>query len=82
MKIEWRQGFVMLVFGLTGCAGSGPPVQSGMTVCEDPRPQVCTMIYSPVCGIHEDKSQKTYASDCTACSKATVVGYELGECSS
>ena len=65
---------------LTGCASSDNAVQSLGTYCEDPRPQVCTMIYAPVCGMADDGSRKTYASDCTACSKASVVGHDEGEC--
>ncbi|MEZ0123491.1 MAG: hypothetical protein AB9Q22_11155 [Candidatus Reddybacter sp.] len=51
-----------------------------MTKCNDPRPQICTMIYDPVCGLTKDKARKTYASDCSACADAEVVKFEKGEC--
>ena len=50
-------------------------------LCIDPRPQVCTMNYLPVCGILEDNSKKTYSNACSACSDGNVVGYNKGACS-
>ena len=50
------------------------------TICTDPRPQVCTMDYRPVCGERNGVSYKTYSNGCTACSDQTVVGYIEGEC--
>jgi len=50
------------------------------TICTDPRPQVCTMDYRPVCGERNDGSHKTYSNDCTACSDHNVIGYREGEC--
>ncbi len=49
-------------------------------VCKDPRPEICTMEYVPVCGILSDKSEKTYASGCTACSSSEVTGYRKDAC--
>ena len=49
-------------------------------VCKDPRPEICTMEYLPVCGISSDGSEKTYASGCTACSHPEVIGYRKGAC--
>ena len=53
---------------------------SAETICKDPRPAVCTMDYTPVCGTLNDKSVKTYANGCGACSNANVVSYVSGEC--
>jgi len=50
------------------------------TVCTDPRPQVCTMDYRPVCAQLEDGSFKTYSIGCTACSVQLVKAYEEGAC--
>jgi len=51
-----------------------------VTVCNDPRPQVCTMDYRPVCAQLEDGSIKTYSNGCTACSDQLVTDYEEGVC--
>lgn len=48
--------------------------------CSDPRPQICTMDYTPVCGIHSDGSSKTYSNGCSACSNKEVIGYNKGAC--
>jgi hypothetical protein len=58
--------------------------QSGMpntrTVCNDPRPEICTMQYDPVCGFREDGTSLTYGNECSACGDADVVEWEEGEC--
>lgn len=48
--------------------------------CKDPRPQICTMDYTPVCGLHKDHSTKTYSNGCGACSNANVISWRKGEC--
>ena len=50
------------------------------TVCTDPRPQVCTMDYRPVCAQLEDGNSKIYANGCTACSDQLVTAYVEGVC--
>ena len=55
------------------------PANTGIA-CSDPRPQMCTMDYTPVCGNHKDGSSKTYGNACGACSNPEVVGHLLGEC--
>ena len=52
-----------------------------LVLCEEPRPQVCTMDYKPVCGQLQDGSFKTYSNGCGSCSDHEVVGYREGECS-
>lgn len=51
-----------------------------LTICTDPRPQICTMDYRPVCGQKKDGSVKTYSNGCSSCSDPDVVGYRDGEC--
>lgn len=55
-------------------------VNASSTICEDPRSQICTMNYDPVCGKLRDGSQKTFSNGCGACSDANVVGHDPGEC--
>ena len=52
-----------------------------LVICTEPRPQVCTMDYNPVCGQLQDGSFKTYSNGCGSCSDSAVVGYREGECS-
>lgn len=54
--------------------------ESKITVCKDPRPQICTMEYLPVCATKKDATVKTYANGCTACSDKNVVNYREGAC--
>ena len=78
-----RYSVVITAFFLVSCVShDGGKPQSLLTECEDPRPQVCTMIYDPVCGTTGDGTRKTYASGCSACSHADVISYEKGECAS
>lgn len=57
------------------------------TYCEDPRPEICTMEYIPVCGIYSKKIQcikapcgKTYSNGCSACSDEKVEYHTEGKC--
>ena len=82
MKTLFSTMLVTLMF-LTGpgSAGEGSAQNAGpATVCEEPRPQVCTMDYRPVCGTLADGSVKTYANGCGACSDANVTSWVEGEC--
>ena len=71
------------VLMLGACATAGPDKPAppaGATVCEDPRPEVCTMDYRPVCGTLRDGSKKTYSNGCGACADAEVVSWVENEC--
>ncbi len=67
---------------ISGCASSriDKSIIEVARHCPEERPQMCTMQYDPVCGLHADGSSKTYSSGCTACSHAEVLGYNPGEC--
>jgi len=74
--------FAALVF-LTGPGLAGEDSMQNKktaTVCEEPRPQVCTMDYRPVCGNLADGSVKTYSNGCGACGDAKVTSWVEGEC--
>ena len=54
--------------------------QKEFTACKEPRPQMCTREYRPVCAKRADGSMKTYSNGCTACTDPKVVGYYQGAC--
>jgi len=76
---------ILAVFWLAlgACATSaseGIEPMADATICEDPRPQVCTMDYRPVCGSLDDGSTKTYSNGCGACADAAVTSWVDGAC--
>ncbi len=78
---------VLVVFCLMGCVTTEGQQKSTsdnkkLTICTDPRPEVCTMDYRPVCAQRRDGSFKTYSNWCNACTDPNVVGYYDGECES
>lgn len=82
MKTLFFTIFTTLIFlPGTGSAGEDGAQNSGATiVCEEPRPQVCTMDYRPVCGTLADGGVKTYGNGCGACGDAKVTSWVEGEC--
>jgi hypothetical protein len=65
-----------------------PPV---MVMCTDPRPEMCTQQYDPVCATRDtgircvttpcpSSELKTMGNACTACSDPNVSGWVKGEC--
>ena len=91
IKEKLKSLLVLVVFCLMGCAVNTVPQSSEETslqktseaeliICTDPRPEVCTMDYRPVCAERKDDSHKTYSNGCTACSDHEVIGYREGEC--
>lgn len=74
---------IAFVAGLGGCAAdplADSSQSTGPIACTEPRPQVCTMIYAPVCAEHRDGHRETHASDCNACADDTVVAHSAGPC--
>jgi len=59
--------------------------------CKDPRPQICTREYRPVCAIKDtgircvttpcqSTTHKTYGNACSACGDPKVISYHSGAC--
>ena len=72
-------GVVLMSCAITAC-NSTPEKPTVEFECNDPRPQICTMIYQPVCGLDSAGDVKTYSSGCNACSHPEVVGYNNNAC--
>ncbi len=83
---------LLYLFSLTiltvGCATTSDekndiniePGALDIILCEEPRPQICTREYDPVCATLKDGSTKTSSTGCTSCSDPDVVGYTRGAC--
>jgi len=69
--------FILL---LTSAGYADGVEQNNRTVCSNPRPAVCTMDYTPVCGLSKDKTVKTYSNGCGACSNPNVISYVPQAC--
>ena len=89
IKLSIKAGWLSAVFLMTpaghSLAGNTPggeaaSVNEEPEVCKDPRPQMCTMDYRPVCGTMTGGEKKTYSNGCSACSDMSVLSYVPGEC--
>ncbi len=72
--------FYLLV---TASACTSAQINTELKVCTEPRPEICTMDYTPVCGLQtvSGKEQwKTYSNACSACSDSSVSGYVENAC--
>lgn len=84
MRVAWAAALLVLV----GCsspasqrAPAPPRAAEPVISCVEPRPEVCTMEYVPVCATLASGGSRTYASACTACADPAVAGYQDGLCS-
>jgi hypothetical protein len=75
---------ILALSTLGACATPGPdlagPGEEGRFICVEPRPEVCTMDYNPVCATHADGTSATYPNGCGACADAAVVSHRPGAC--
>ena len=76
-----KSAWLALACTLVGCALSGArPLPDGATACGEPRPQVCTMDYNPVCGLRPAAERRSYGNACGACADPAVVAHVPGTC--
>lgn len=68
-----------------------PTVKPSPIACSDPRPEMCTMEYRPVCATRDtgvrcvttpcpSTDERTYSNACSACADAAVLSYVPDEC--
>jgi len=73
----------LLLCGLVAC-GAGPgarPIGAELQeTCAEPRSQVCTRQYDPVCAFVGKSERREYSNACTACADAQVTGFIAGRC--
>lgn len=62
--------------------GSSNPRGNLPILCEEPRPQICTMHYAPVCAVSADGRRSTKSNACSACGDDRIVKVYVGECAS
>lgn len=61
-------------------ANSNNPVVTIGKNCPAERPAICTLDYTPVCGMTASGATMTYGNACSACGDAKVMSYSAGEC--
>jgi hypothetical protein len=75
---------LLMITALQACSIATPHVDNENNneevVCTEPRPEVCTMDYQPVCASLENGSRKTYSNGCNACSDLAIISYHDGTC--
>lgn len=81
MKQRYLTSLVVCA-ALGACSASGEKsiAEAGATACRDPRPQVCTADYRPVCARLQGGGTKTYSNGCNACADAKVESWVENAC--
>ncbi len=74
-----KAGWLPAVLLLTAC-GAVETKTGDWMICRDPRPQICTMEYLPVCGETREGERVTHASGCSACARPEILRYRAGAC--
>ena len=81
MRITSRNaGGVVMGLCLMACSSSQPTSAELVQPCKDPRPQMCTMDYRPVCAFRGEQERREYSNGCSACADPEVSGYVEGKC--
>ena len=73
-------GAGLLLHTLAACSASGQVEPELEKRCQDPRPQMCTLEYAPVCGFLGNDQWREYSNGCSACADPEVAGYVSGPC--
>ena len=83
---------ISVTLTLSSCTAQESSADIGeATICEDPRSQICTREYRPVCGARDNGTRcvrapcpstdlKTYGNACVACADPAVLYHTPGAC--
>lgn len=71
---------ILLLITITACTVKPDPKNNNIVSCKDPRPQMCTMDYNPVCGFISPNQIKTFSNGCGACSDSKVLSHTNNVC--
>lgn len=85
---------VISILMIGSCSHHAQKTPSNMpvyTACKEPRPEICTMEYAPVCANIKPgtqcekapcsgKNHITYSNGCSACADIGVQSYQVGPC--
>ena len=91
MKIVNRFLILLLVNILMSCSSMDTSMLDTVVECEEPRPQFCTMDFTPVCATRDNGVRcvttpclsielSTYSNGCSACGDKKVFSYVEGAC--
>ncbi len=80
MLVKIRVLLAFCFLSAVACAHDNHEKDKQITYCKEPRPQMCTMDYTPVCGLVDNKTVKTYGHACVACGDKKVSKHIKGEC--
>ncbi len=83
--------FSFLIICSCSNAQQDQPEAPAKTACTDPRPEICTMEYAPVCADKlngtqcittpcPDTDQVTFSTGCSACADLDVQSFQPGVC--
>ena len=71
---SWRRVIVLASVLVSGCPRGGE-TETPRVACSDPRPEICTREYLPVCGTIGGGATRTYGNACEACADPAVIGH-------
>lgn len=83
----WVDGRVIVVSTLDKIISNYYEDMKEKNICREPRPEICTMEYAPVCGIFDETINCvkapcgiTFSNGCIACSNENIKYWISGEC--
>lgn len=85
---------LFLLLGLFACTNQEknlPEIEVTRIECTNPRPEICTQDYRPVCATKDNgvrcvttpcdsTDEVTYSNACSACADSDVYSYQAGAC--